>query len=326
MRAVPVLFAIVVVILSGSCSVDDERPRPTEPTRVVPSLEDQQLRTVRMTSGRALSYVSPTTASQILCQVLDKASWERLLDSQVGRAPLEYPDAGCRIATERGLLRVQLRESDDAFPAATTTVAGRPATTVDRPGGHVLYLVALTDDALHAAPWRGYPALRTLEVEATGGEPDRGIALRVLTEIVPLLAKDGDPLPAIDENGEIVYAYTPLTGGDQFVDLPLPTQGVQLCTVLLRAEGFRLPADHVSVMHSGECTLRTGQASVSAGTEPVLVAHGRYRDRVGGRPAAMSPDGSRVEVLLRDDDAGELMVSGPDCVGLAEKLVPLLTG
>jgi hypothetical protein len=40
----------------------------------------------------------------------------------------------------------------------------------------------------------------------------------------------------------------------------------------------------------------------------------------------MSPDGSRVEVLLRDDDAGELMVSGPDCVGLAEKLVPLLTG
>lgn len=39
-----------------------------------------------MTNGRALGYVQPETSAQILCQLLDRAGWQRLLDSdELGR-------------------------------------------------------------------------------------------------------------------------------------------------------------------------------------------------------------------------------------------------
>lgn len=321
-RAGPVLLAIALVVVSVSCSVTDERPRPTVTTQAAPVVEDRHLRPVRMTSGRALTYVHPGTAAQILCQVLDKAGWARLLGGEVGRRPLELPYAGCLVATADRTVRVQLRESEDAF-AGTTTLAGRPALTYERPGERVVYVLALTDDALRAEP---FPiALRTLEVETTGGEvtADRDVSLRVLDEIVPVLGKAGAPVPALDEYGDVPYAGTPLSAGDQFIDLPGPVQGLQLCTLLLRGDGFRLAADDVRVTHDGECRLSRRQGDLAVRTEDTRPGTD-YRDRVGERPANVSA--ASAEVRLRDDADVALKVSGPDAVTLAEKLVPWLTG
>lgn len=275
-----------------------------------------------MTSGRALTYVQPETASQVLCQVLQKGAWERLLDSKIGRKPLDLPHAGCHIVTDWGQLSVQLRESERAFEAETT-IAGRPAKTYD--GG---FVVALTDDALRATTGGQHLTLRTLEVAATGddGKVDSDIAMRVLTEIVPLLAKEAEPLPNIEDGGNVPYVTTPLTGGDQFVDLPLPVQAIQLCTVLLEGGDFRVAAKEVVVDDSGECRLSTDQGTL--GVEMVY-SDARldfYMDTVAGRPATVTPETQRVSVRLRDDAEVELRVSGPDSVALAEKLVPLLVG
>lgn len=62
-----------------------------------------------------------------------------------------------------------------------------------------------------------------------------------------MLTKDTEPLPAIDDNGGIAYVMTPLTGGDQFIDLPRPVQALQLCTVLLAGTGFGIAATDVEV-------------------------------------------------------------------------------
>ncbi len=318
-RAVPALLVMVLVLVS--CSPGNERPPPTTaPAKVV--VEDEHLRTVRMTSGRALTYVHVGTAAQILCQALDKVGWSRLLGGDVGRRPMELPYAGCVVATADRTVRVQLRESEDAFEA-TTTIAGRPATTYERPGEHAVFVLALIDDALRAEP---FPiALRTLEVETTGGdaEADRDVSLRVLDEIVPVLAKAGEPVPALDEYGEVAYVGTPLSAGAQFIDLPAPVQGLQLCTLLLRGDGFRLAADDVRVTHDGECHVKTEQGDLAVWTQDTRPGLD-YRDLVAERPATFS-DGS-VVVRLRDDADVELRVTGPDAVTLAEKLVPLLTG
>lgn len=269
-----------------------------------------------MTSGAALTYVQPETASQIVCQLLDRNQWERLLGGQVGREPLDYPRAGCQIATERGRFTVQLRESEDAFEA-TTTIAGRPATTYDRSQSDVAYVVALTDDALGAAPPARHRTLRTLEVAA-----ERDVAMAVLTEIVPLLVKEGEPLPAIDDGGQIAYVPTYVTRDGQFIDLPLPVQALQLCTAVLEKPDPRLVATEVHVADTGTCTLTTNQGRVSL--EVKHSAIDSYRDTIAGRPANVEPP--VVTVRLRDDAEAELYVSAPDSVALAEKLVSLLVG
>lgn len=307
------MVAVLAVVLAA-CSSPDEGPEPTATTSATPVVADEGLRPVRMTSGRALTYVHPDTASQILCQVLDKGEWERLLDGAVGRAPLDAPQAGCRFTTARGRLVVQLREAARAFEA-DTTIAGRPATTKDVSGGQVVSVVALTDDG--PVPGGQHLPLRILEVTADGA-----VVTRVLTEIVPLLVKDGEPLPAIDDSGEIPYATTPLTRGGQFLDLPQPVQALQLCTVLLEGGDFRVPATEVSVYDTGSCWLMTAQGKITV--EATQAVGDTYADTVAGRPADVVADLSSVRVRLRDGAAIDLDVSGPGSVALAEKLVPLL--
>jgi hypothetical protein len=278
-----------------------------------------------MTSGRALTYVQPETASQILCHLLDKEGWERLLDSRIGRRPLDYPYAGCLIATEQGRLTIQMRESEDAFDP-TTTIAGRPATVYDRLQGDAVFIVALTDEALRPVPPGRKLTLRTLEVEAVGGEPEaeREVATRVLTEIVPMLVKEVEPLPAMDDQGNVSYVNTLLMGGGQFVDLPLPVQAVQLCTFLLEDAGFRAVAQNVYLSESGSCRIQTEQGTVGAEMKHATESPDSYPDTIAGRPASVEPP--VVNVRLRDDAEVELYLSAPDSVGLAEKLVPLLVG
>lgn len=286
----------------------------------MPAFDDQHLRSVRMASGRALGYVQPETASQILCQLVDKQRWERLLDGEIGRKPLSSPYAGCQIATELGLLSMQLRTSDDAF-AGETTVAGRPATLVQ--GDNTVITVALSDDALRAAPRQYYPVRRLLELTVTGGDADarRDIGTRVLTEIVPRLVEDGEPLPDIDDQGHVRYVSTPLPGDDQFVDLPRPVQALALCTALLAEHS----AADIDVSDTGRCEIGTGQDTVQ-----VTADHLRYPldfpDTVAGRPAKVLSDPPVVTVRLRDDADVELFVSAADSVAVAERLVPLLTG
>ena len=133
----------VVVGLSACDGSAAESPQTTVPTTTATrklQFEDTGLRDVRMTSGRALGYVHMETASQILCQLLDKERWEELLDGRVGRMPVGAPHAACQIAFSQGLVTLEMLESDDAFEP-TTTIAGQPA-TVAGPGEG--YTVALT--------------------------------------------------------------------------------------------------------------------------------------------------------------------------------------
>ena len=314
-----VTLSVVLVVGLAACTAPDETPRPTVTTSAAPVLRDQELRPVRMVGGRALTYVQPSTASQVLCQVLDQAGWERLLGGAIGRKPLPLPYAGCQVSSKHGVVRLQLREFEDAFvPAAT--VAGRPARTYGRTGGRSVYVLALTDDALRAVPGGSLRTLRTLEVETTGDEPKENVSLRVLDEVVPLLTKDTEPLPAIDDGGRIDYVMTPLTDGDQFIDLPRPVQALQLCTVLLDG----IAATDVDVADTGTCTLTTARGRVAA--ETMSTQRRTHTDRVAGRPAELRESPPRVIVSLRNDADVELSVSGPDAVAIAEKLVPLLVG
>jgi hypothetical protein len=276
-----------------------------------------------MTSGLALGYVQPETASQILCQLLDKEHWERLLDGKIGRKPLSAPDAGCQIATEQGMISMQLLQRDAAFEAKTT-IAGRPSTMVQKDNSVIT--VALTDDALQPAPRQYYPVRRLLELEVIGGdhEEQRDVGTRVLTEIVPLLIKDGEPLPdIIDGQGHVRYVSTPLAKADQFVDLPQPVQALQLCTALQENPSVHVVATQVQVFDTGRCAISTGQEPVTVEAQH-LTYPVNYPDRIAGRPAWAPSDPPVVTVRLRDDADVQLYVSASDSVALAEKLVPLL--
>lgn len=308
----------LVAVLAGCTSPDDGPPTtPTRPTVQRPMFQDERLRPVRMTSGEALGFVQPETASQVLCQLLDKDEWERLLDGSIGRRPTRGPEAGCQIATELGMISMLLREAHQPFKG-DTTVAGRPATVDTRE--RVVFTVALSDDALRPAPTQYYRVRRLLELQAIGDDPgqQQDIATRVLDTIVPLLVKDGGPLPEIDGQGHVRFVSTPPTG--DFVDLPTPVQALQLCTLAQQSVGG---ATVVDVQAKGECDVSAGQDAVVVSADN-LRAPADYPDRVAGRPAAVDERTARVR--LRDDAEVELYVSAPDPEALAERLVPKLVG
>lgn len=218
-------LALVMALLLSACSGGDPRPAPTTTSPAEPLLEDRFVRPVRMTSGLALAYVQPETGSQILCQVLAKEQWMSLLDSRVGLHPAGSPEAACLVATEDGGVNLRLRQSDEAFPAETR-IAGRPAATTEDGNGNVEFTVALTDDALRPATRQFRPARQVLALGVIGGDAQEQteLATRVLDEIVPLLAAEGDPLPTIDGQGRIGFVSTPLSSIDEFVDLPVPAR------------------------------------------------------------------------------------------------------
>lgn len=317
-----VLLAVVSAVLA-SCSSADESPRPgpTKPTVATPLFPDEGLRPVRMTSGRALRYTQPETASQILCQLLDEKGWERLLDGEIGRRPDPGPQAACSIATEHGVVTLWLLARDDAL-RANTTVAGRPATVAQDSSGQVDATVALTDDATRAAPRQYYPVRRLLELKTTGHGPGiaREVADRVLAEVIPLLTREGDALPEIDDLGHVRYAGTQVTS--EFVDLPTPVQALQLCTLATRAG---VGATITEVRDDGECRIRIGQETAVLSADH-LDQPADYPARVAGRPARTQLEPPVVKVRLRDDAGVELYVSAPDSRALAEKLVPELVG
>lgn len=309
MRGILVLLAVVLV---AGCS--STAPPPME---AAPVLQDRHLREVRMTSGLALGYVQPETASQILCQLLDREGWERLLDSEIGREPMASLAAGCQIATETGMVSMELRPIWEAF-GADTTVAGRPA-TIETPYGDPVFTVALSDDVLQDPVRSYYPVRRLLELTVEG-EGQRDVGTRVLTKIVPMLMADGEALPAIDDRGRVDFVPTPVT--DPFVDLPMPVQALQLCTLLLDER----PGERdISVSDVGQCEF-------GSGADHVVIAakhsddHNGYPDRVAGRPATTPDEPRLVTVLLQDDAHVEIWVSAADPKAVAEKLVPSLVG
>lgn len=319
-----VVLALVVAMLVSACSGGDPSPVPTTTTSPnEPLLEDRFVRPVRMTSGLALAYVQPETGSQILCQVLAKEQWMSLLDSRVGLHPAGSPEAACLIATEDGGVNLSLRQSDEAFPAETT-IAGRPAATTELGDGRLEFTVALTEDALRPAARQYRPARQVLELGVIGGDAQEQteLATRVLDEIVPLLAAAGDPLPAVDGQGRIGFVSTPLVSVDEFVDLPVPVQALQLCTVARE----RVAATGVELFENGSCWLKTEQGLVTVAAEDTRETVADYPDRIAGRPSRTVLDPPDVFVRLVDDAQVELHVSAPDAVALAGEIVPLLIG
>jgi hypothetical protein len=272
-----------------------------------------------MTSGRALGYVLPETASQILCRLLDKDEWERLLGGPVGRRPLVGANGGCQVVTAEGGVIIELRGSDDALEP-DTTIAGRPARAdVSRASDGIT--VALTDDALRPAPRQYYPERRLLSATGITNDPDKELDLaeRVLEELVPLVIDEGEELPDIDDQGHVRYVDTPPTA--DFVDLPTPVQALQLCTIMRAEPGVR----DVEVFAIGDCRVRAADDSFTVAARH-HAAGDEYTERIAGRPALTSDEDNQwVEVKLRDDAATTLWVSGDNAVDLTEKLVPLLT-
>jgi hypothetical protein len=321
MRYARALVMVGVAVGLVSCDSTTASPQETTTTTVPkPVFEESGLRDVRMTSGRALGYVQPETASQILCQLLDKDEWERLLDGPVARRPLVEAIGGCHVATAEGGVIVELRGSDDALEP-DTTIAGRPART-DVSRGSDGITVALTDDALRPAPRNYYPERRLLSATAIIDDPEKELDLaeRVLEELVPLVVEEGEELPDIDDRGHVRYVDTPLTG--DFVDLPMPVQALQLCTIMQEEPGVR----EVEILAIGDCRVQAEGESFTVAARH-LGASDTFPERVAGRPAFVSDeDNSWVEVKLRDDAATSLWVSSDNAIELAEKLVPLLTG
>lgn len=317
MRYRRALLVIGLVVGLAGCDSTTASPQETFPASPNPReqlLEDAGLRDVRMTSGAELRWVQPETASQILCQLLDKDAWEELLGSRVGRRTYTGPTATCHVNFSQGLVSVELSQSDDAIER-DLTIAGRPA-ELD-PNGY--YRVALTDEALEPAPrnYYGERRLLTVTVHADDEDTEGGIAEKVIEELVPPILAESGPVPAADDEGYLRYEKTPVTG--DFVDLPTPVQALQLCTVMREELGAR----EVEPREDGDCRVHTEDETFS-----VAARHGNddYPDEVAGRPALVSDeDTSWVEVRLRDDAGTSLWVSSDNAVELAEKLVPLLT-
>jgi len=320
MRYKRALLVIGLAVGLAGCDSTAASPQETVPATTATRklmFEDTGLRDVRMTSGRALRYVQPETASQILCQLLEKDEWEELLDGRVGRRAYPGPTATCHVAFSQGMVAVELTQSDDAFEG-DTTIAGRPA-AIDVNGW---YRVALTDEALEPAPFGYFPERRLLTVDVNTDDEDAKseIAEKVIEGLVPLLTEEGEPLPDFDDRGYLDYADTPPT--DDFVDLPTPVQALQLCTALLEEGDVDATEADVEVRSTGECRAHVGMRSYTLAARNSSKPDS-YTDDVAGRPATIS---SWVAVLLRDDAGVELWVSGPAADDLAEKVVPALTG
>jgi hypothetical protein len=316
-RAACALMTAAVVIGLSGCGVTVTPRTAASATAVgTPIFEDYGLRDVRMTSGRALGYVQPETASQILCQLLDKGEWEDLLGGSIGRRPLVGANGGCTVTTADGGVMLELRSSDDALEP-DTTIAGRPART--NPSQSVdAFTVALTDEALEPAPRQYFPERRLLSASVLGQdtEEQRDLVADVLEKVVPLVVAEGEELPDIDDRGRVRFVDTPLTG--DFVDLPIPVQALQLCTIMREEPGVR----EVEIRDVGDCRVQTAGDTFTIATRD-LGPRDNFPDRVAGRPALIS-DGW-LTVRLLDEAAVGLWVSSDDPQGLAEKLVPLLT-
>jgi hypothetical protein len=321
------LIATVLALASvvGCDSPGDQRPSPPTNSNKYrePLLHDKGLRPVRMASGRALTYVLQTTAAQVLCQSLTKDQWKHLLGDTVGRQPGD----GCMINDERGMVILDLVKGSEAF-TGETTIAGRPATVEQDDVSGLSVTVALTDDALAPARPGGRPNWPLLSLRSSDHGDSRtelDLAMRVLGEVVPVLAEDGDSLPAIDDTGRIAYVATPLTPGADFVDLPTPVQALQLCTVLIEEALVPAASTEVTAADNGWCEVPATGATVSMddAAEPVST----YPDRIAGRPAKPGTGGpGSVLVRLRDDALVDLSVTGQDSTALAERLIPLLAG
>jgi hypothetical protein len=313
---VSVLVAMTLTVLVG-CSATAGSPRSADTSPF--STPDEGIRAVRMNTGEALAYVQPETASQILCQILDKDRWERLLDDHVSRAPSGAPDPSCMIAGERAGLDLRLTRLDASF-RPTTSIAGRPTALI--PGGDAVeYRVALVDTA---PPPPAVPLLDLSVPYGRGLDPpaQRELAVRILVEIVPMLAREGDQLPAIDPAGDVTFADTPLLRGAQIVDLPRPIQALQLCT--LGQQLLHVPPAHVA--SSARCDLSTPDGPVTLALQPTTSAPS-YPDRLAGRPAHSSTTAApTVLVRLRDDAQVDLAITARNPATLAEQLVPALLG
>jgi len=326
-RALTSVLACVAILLGGCSEPGDETPQTTAETARPknPLLEDRGIRPVRMATGQALTWVAPETASQILCQTLDKEQWKDLLGGEVGRLAGGAPSAGCVITSAASSVTVELFQAHEALDPEFT-VGGRPAAN-DR----AQIRVALTDDALAPTLNKGARSVLTITVNQP---PDldtaatRELQTRVLTELVPPLAERSEAVPVLDDLGTVAYVSTPLAPGGEIVDLPTPIQALQLCTVLRERLGLtRRSPEADKITSDCEVSLPDGD-NVTA-----YLRHTNHRDEypehIASRPARrlkLESGTESITVLLRDGAEVGLTVTAPDAASIAEQLVPILLG
>ncbi|SMD08848.1 hypothetical protein [Kibdelosporangium aridum] len=260
-----------------------------------------------MSSGEALSYVHSDTASQVLCNALPDERLRDVLNSNM--VFRERVKGTCRISDERKTtIDLTLQAVWDKF-APAQQVGGRPAQV--NVNNKVVIDVSIAETDGYRSASKRTPILRA-QAAANLESTVRGL----LEELVPVLARQTDDLPDVDDDGTIAFASTPLNAG-QFIDLPRPVQVLQLCTVAENTLGF----DVVKAIENGTCTLRKPDGTTLALVVVDSVGSSAFTDRVARRPAKITD--SSVTVRLRDDAMLDLMIGDTD-PAIAEKLVQAL--
>ncbi|ONI70799.1 hypothetical protein ALI144C_50305 [Actinosynnema sp. ALI-1.44] len=297
---------IASALLLAGCSTASSETAPPPPRR-------NPERVVRMSGGEALSYVHTETASQVLCNALPEDRLRVLLgvDSVVRERDAGGVKGVCRIADSRHSVVVDLSLKPvpgDFTP--TEQLGGRPA-QYDTTGKAVVD-VGIAETTGYRAGSKRTPVLHA---EAKPGL--RETVRKLVADLVPVLAKQTDTLPDVDSRGEVDFAVTSVDVAE-FVDLPKPTQALQLCTAAKDSLGF-VP---VRATETGTCTVRqpSGRTLVLAVVDG-LANNASYTAKVLGRPAHV--DESTVAVRLRDDSRLDLMIGDTD-PKVAEKLVRAL--
>ncbi|MBE1464232.1 hypothetical protein [Kibdelosporangium phytohabitans] len=271
-----------------------------------------------MSGGEALSYVHTETASQVLCNALPEDRLRVLLgvDSVVRERDAAGVKGMCRVGDDKHTVVIDLilkPVPDDFTP--TEQLGGRPAQYKSdqyTSSGKVIVDVGIADTTGYRVSSKRTPVLHA---EAKPGL--RETVRKVLTELVPVLARQTDTMPDVDNRGELDFAQTTVDVAE-FVDLPKPVQALQLCTAAKNSLNF-VP---VRTTDTGTCTVRqpNGRSLVLA-VVGGLPNQASYTAKVLGRPAHV--DESTVAVRLRDDSTLDLMIGDTD-PKIAEKLVRAL--
>lgn len=321
-RVSGVAALLCLALLVTGCSSRNERdPRLVPPPN--PFTQDKDIRPVRMATSRAFTYVMRGTAAQILCQALAKDRWAQLLGGPVGRQP--QLAGGCTISSDRASVSLWTNGSQN-FLQPNTTVGGRPAHSLPAPAAG--FSVALTDEAVRSPKHLAAMPILNITVNSGDREPAalHELAEQVANELVPALAKAGDPLPDIDDHEQVRYASTPVSARGEIIDIPRPVQALQLCTLIQETPGLRVDGAQVELNAFGDCRVRTPDGGlIELGMESGGADLTAYVDSVGGRPARTVTEPKPVlRVRLRSDAEVDLTVKAADSVALAEQLVPLL--
>ncbi|GGM73465.1 hypothetical protein GCM10012275_50150 [Longimycelium tulufanense] len=301
-----------------AAAVEPPATTPLEPPgrRLLP------LRPVPMPAGESIAFLPRETTRQVLCQAIDEDKWADLLGGDVTRQV--HDTFGCEV--RGGGLRVRLDTTGGLYHAGVINLSGTEERTGDLGGRRARAVVTPDGKGISAAAVALTPAAESEEVlhnyvnsirptltisvtaEEYGSEhrPTHEVMVEVAEEVVPAVTPQGPTFAVPDRkaNGEIPFTEMPLVRKGRIVDMPLPHQGMQLCTLARELLGEHANEAKVTVTDIGRCILGTDRWNVYTYINHFSPLEDAT-ELISGRPAAVGPHGD-ARVQLRDDAPGVL--------------------